>query len=112
MLQAHLLSWLTACLPDGRASQERTCPTNGALVQAERSPGTACPNGCDTLRTGFIIKPPSDAYNGKPISGELSIRMQKFRHSKKIKHVKYVMYLFDAAGNKSNVVTSPELFFN
>jgi hypothetical protein len=73
---------------------------------------TACPNGCDTLRTGFIIKPPSDAYNGKPISGELSIRMQKFRHSKKIKHVKYVMYLFDAAGNKSNVVTSPELFVN
>lgn len=62
----------------------------------------------DTLRTGYIVKSPSDSYKGKPISGEVSVRLQKFRHSRKIKNVKYVIYLFDAAGNKSNVITSPE----
>lgn len=63
----------------------------------------------DTLRTGYIIKAPNDSYKGKPISGEVSVRLQQFRHSKKIKNVKYVVYLFDNAGNKSNVITSPEL---
>lgn len=70
---------------------------------------TPCPNNCDTLRTGYIVKSPSDSYKGKPISGEISVRLQQFRHSKKIKNVKYVIYLFDKAGNKSNVITSPEL---
>lgn len=70
---------------------------------------TPCPNNCDTLRTGYIIKSPNDSYKGKPISGELSIRLQQFRHSKKIKNIKYVIYLFDKAGNKSNVVTTPEI---
>ena len=62
----------------------------------------------DTLRTGYPITLPDDSYKGKPISGEISVRLQRFRHSKKIKNVKYVFYLFDQAGNKSNVVTSPE----
>jgi hypothetical protein len=64
----------------------------------------------DTLRTGYIIKSPNDSYKGKPISGEISVRLQQLRHSKKIKNVKYVIYLFDKAGHKSNVVTTPELF--
>ncbi len=63
----------------------------------------------DTLRTGYIVKSPNDSYKGKPISGEVSVRLQQFRHSKKIKNVKYVIYLFDKAGNKSNVITTPEL---
>lgn len=63
----------------------------------------------DTLRTGYIIKLPEDSYKGKPISGEISVRLQQLRHSKKIKNVKYVIYLYDAAGNKSNVITSPEI---
>ena len=63
----------------------------------------------DTLRTNYIVKSQSDAYNGKPISGEISVRIQQFRHSKKIKKVKYVVYLLDKAGNKSNVITTPEL---
>lgn len=71
---------------------------------------TSCPNDCDTLRTGYIVKSPSDAYKGKPISGEISVRLQQFRHSKKIKNIKYVIYLFDKAGNKSNIITTPELF--
>lgn len=70
---------------------------------------TACPNNCDTLRTGYIVKAPKDSYAGKPISGELNARLQQFRHSKKIKNVKYVIYLFDKAGHKSNVITSPEI---
>jgi hypothetical protein len=70
---------------------------------------TECPNGCDTLRTGYVIKAPSAAYIGKPISGEVNVRLQQFRHSKKVKNIKYVIYLYDAAGNKSNVVTTPEI---
>ena len=62
----------------------------------------------DTLRTGYIIKSPSDSYKGKPISGEVIVRLQQFRHSRKIKNVKYVIYLFDKAGNKSNTITTPE----
>lgn len=65
----------------------------------------------DTLKTGYILKAPSDAYNGKPISGEISVRLQQVRHSKKIKNIKYVIYLFDANGNKSNVITTPEFIF-
>ena len=63
----------------------------------------------DTLKTGYIVKAPSDSYNGKPISGEISVRLQQMRHSKKIKNIKYVIYLFDAKGNKSNVLTTPEI---
>lgn len=63
----------------------------------------------DTLRNSYIIKSPSDSYKGKPISGEISVRLQRFRHIRKIKHVKYVFYLFDEAGNRSNIVTSPEI---
>jgi len=64
----------------------------------------------DTLRIGYVVKAPEDSYKGKPISGEVSVRLQQLRHSKKIKNIKYVIYLFDAAGNKSNVVTTPELY--
>jgi len=70
---------------------------------------TPCLSGCDSLRTGYIIRSPVDSYKGKPISGEVSVRLQQFRHSKKIKNVKYVIFLFDEAGNKSNIITSPEI---
>lgn len=63
----------------------------------------------DTLRTSYIVKSPTETYIGKPISGELSVNIQQYRHSKKIKNIKYVIYLLDRAGNKSNVVTSPEI---
>lgn len=63
----------------------------------------------DTLRTGYVVRAPEDSYQGKPISGEVSVRLQQYRHSKKIKNVKYVIYLYDKDGNKSNVVTTPEL---
>ncbi len=63
----------------------------------------------DTLRTGYVVRAPSDSYEGKPISGEVSVRLQQYRHSKKIKNVKYVIYLYDKDGNKSNVITTPEL---
>ncbi|MES2567106.1 MAG: hypothetical protein V4565_09590 [Bacteroidota bacterium] len=63
----------------------------------------------DTLRTGYIIKAPSDGYKGKPITGEVNVRLQQLRHSKKIKNIKYVVYLYDASGNKSNVITTPEI---
>lgn len=65
--------------------------------------------GNDSLRTGYTIRKPSDSYDGKSISGEVAVRISKFRHSKKIKTVKYVIYMFDNKGNKSNVLTTPEL---
>lgn len=66
----------------------------------------------DTLKTGYIVKEPTDSYKGKPISGEISVKLQQLRHSKKIKQVKYVIYLFDKAGNKSNIVTTPEFYID
>lgn len=63
----------------------------------------------DTLRTSYIVKSPTETYIGKPISGEISVSVQQYRHSKKIKNVKYVLYLFDRAGNKSNILTTPEI---
>lgn len=63
----------------------------------------------DTVRIGYVLKSPTDAYKGKPISGEINVRMQQYRHSKKIKKLKYTVFLIDKAGNKSNVVTSPEI---
>lgn len=62
----------------------------------------------DTLKTGYVVKKPSDAYKGIPITGEVRVRIQKYRHSKKIKNIRYVVYLLDAAGNKSNVITTPD----
>ena len=63
----------------------------------------------DTLRTSYIVKSPTESYIGKPISGELSVAIQQYRHSKKIKNIKYVIYLLDRSGNKSNIVTTPEI---
>lgn len=63
----------------------------------------------DSLKTSYVIRAPKDSYLGKPISGEIIVRLQQFRHSRKIKNVKYVVYLYDKAGNKSNVIETPEL---
>jgi hypothetical protein len=63
----------------------------------------------DTLRTNYVIRFASDPYKGKTINGEISFRIQQFRHSKKIKKIKYVIYLEDRAGNRSNTITTPEL---
>jgi hypothetical protein len=63
----------------------------------------------DTLTVGYIISSHSSSYEGKSIKGDINIRIQQLRHDTWIKKVKYVFYLFDAAGNKSNVVTSPEI---
>lgn len=65
--------------------------------------------GTDSLKTAYVVKAPTGSYEGKPISGEVSVRLQQYRHSKKIKHIKYVIYLLDKAKNKSNVITTPEL---
>ncbi len=64
----------------------------------------------DTLRVAYSIQKPSDAYKNKPISGEISVIMGTYRHSKRIKHFKYVIYILDNAQNKSNIVTTPDLY--
>ncbi len=65
--------------------------------------------GTDSLKTSYVIRAPKDSYLGKPISGEIIVRLQQYRHSRKIKNLKYVVYLYDKAGNKSNVIETPEL---
>ena len=63
----------------------------------------------DTLRIPYTIRKPADDYTGKPISGEVAVRINQYRPTKKHKRIKYVMYLLDNANNKSNILTTPEL---
>ena len=63
----------------------------------------------DTLRTGYVVRSPTESYKGKPISGEYSIRLQQYRHSVQVKQLKYVVVMYDNAGNKSNVLTTDEI---
>jgi hypothetical protein len=63
----------------------------------------------DTTRIPYTIRKPSDDYNGKSISGEIAVRINQYRPSKTQKRIKYVMYLIDNAGNKSNILSTPEL---
>ena len=63
----------------------------------------------DTLRTGYIVRAPTDTYKGKPISGEFSIRLQQYRHTSAVKQLKYVIVMYDNAGNKSNILTTDEI---
>jgi hypothetical protein len=65
--------------------------------------------GTDSLKNGYTVHKPNDEYNGKPISGDITVHMPQYRHSKKIKTFRYVLYLFDNAGHKSNVVVTPDL---
>lgn len=52
---------------------------------------------------------PSDAYKNKPISGEISILMSPFRENNTIKKFKYKCFIKDNAGNRSNIIETPEL---
>jgi hypothetical protein len=63
----------------------------------------------DTLRTGYVVRSPTDSYKGKPISGEFSIRLQEYRHSTDVKRLKYVVVLYDNAGHKSAPITTSEI---
>ncbi len=61
------------------------------------------------LITGYVVRSPTESYKGKPISGEYSIRLQQYRHSVQVKQLKYVVMMYDNAGNKSNVLTTDEI---
>jgi hypothetical protein len=63
----------------------------------------------DTVRFNYTIKKPADSYQGKSISGEISVVIKEFRHSKKAKNLKYTIYIKDEAGHKSNLLSTPEL---
>ena len=63
----------------------------------------------DTLRIPYTVRKPIDDYSGKPISGEVAVRINQYRPTKKHKRIKYVVYLLDNANNQSNVLTTPEL---
>jgi hypothetical protein len=63
----------------------------------------------DTVRFTYTIRKPKDQYAGKPISGEISVKINEYRHDPKFKNLKYVVYIVDNANHKSNVITTPEL---
>lgn len=63
----------------------------------------------DTVRMDYTIRKPKDNYDGKPISGEVAVRLNEYRPDNTYKRIRYVMYLVDNSGNKSNVLTTPEL---
>lgn len=52
---------------------------------------------------------PSDSYKNKPISGEIALLMFPYRKDNTIKKLKYACYIKDNAGNKSNIIQTPEL---
>lgn len=52
---------------------------------------------------------PSDAYKNKPISGEIAILLSPYRKDNSIKKLKLSCFIKDNAGNKSNIITTPEL---
>lgn len=63
----------------------------------------------DTVRVSYTIRKPKDEYSGKPISGEVSVRINEYRADTTQKRLKYVVYIVDNASHKSNVLTTPEL---
>jgi hypothetical protein len=63
----------------------------------------------DTIRIPYTVRKPTDDYSGKPISGEIAIKINGYRGSKTRKRIKYVLYMFDNANHKSNVLTTPEI---
>jgi hypothetical protein len=67
------------------------------------------PIALDTVRIPYTVRKPVDDYNGKSISGEVDVRINQYRPTKKQKRIKYVVYLLDNANHKSNVLTTPEL---
>ncbi|MCX7729338.1 MAG: hypothetical protein N2203_07700 [Bacteroidia bacterium] len=53
---------------------------------------------------------PSDAYKNKPISGEISSVLIYYRPNNNIKKMKMSAFIQDNAGNKSNVVKTPDIY--
>jgi hypothetical protein len=53
---------------------------------------------------------PSNTYKNSPISGEVSILMSPYRADDSIKKFKYSIFIKDNAGNKSNLVQTPDLY--
>lgn len=53
---------------------------------------------------------PSDAYKGKPINGEITTILIGYRPNYNIKKMKLTAYIKDNAGNKSNIVKTPDLY--
>lgn len=64
----------------------------------------------DTARiTQTIIQPKDASYKGKSIRGEIYLPMSPFRSGDSVKVFKYTFFVTDEAGNKSNLVTTPEI---
>lgn len=61
------------------------------------------------VKSEYTMRKPGDDYKNTPISGEITVNIAKYRHSVKIKNIKYVVYIKDNADNKSNVITTPEI---
>jgi hypothetical protein len=75
--------------------------------------GTFDPITQDTTTIAINLKqPPNTDYKGKSIKGEIFIPMGEFRASDTMKIFKFVVFVMDEAGHKSNVVTTPQFTVN
>jgi hypothetical protein len=68
----------------------------------------------DTARiTQTVLQPNPDAsYKGKAVRGEMYLPWNPFRSGDSVKVFKYTLFIVDEAGNKSNVITTPEFSIN
>jgi hypothetical protein len=56
----------------------------------------------------YTVRKPNDDYSNKSIDGEVAVKINQYRPSKKHKKIKYVIYLLDNSNNRSNILTTPE----
>lgn len=67
----------------------------------------------DTARiTQTIVQPKDASYKGKSVKGNIYIPLDPFRSGDSVKIFKYVFFMEDESGNKSNIVTTPQISIN
>lgn len=59
-----------------------------------------------------LLQPDNGYYKGKSIQGQISVPMNQYRTSDKIKKIKLDFFMVDMDKHKSNVVSSPTISLN
>jgi hypothetical protein len=59
--------------------------------------------------THYTIRKTESFAMGKPVLADVTILLNPYRHADYAKRVKYTIFMTDNAGNKSNVITTPEI---
>ncbi len=63
----------------------------------------------DTARiTQTVVQPVDASYKGKSVKGQIYLPWSPFRSGDSVKVFKYTIFVEDEAGNKSNILTTPQ----